>query len=150
MKTTIATFLLLALTLVSFAQTKDETAIRKVIEAEDVSFYTNKDRMAHVGYWHITPYTRWWYSGLKSVEFLTGDQWKADMANNKFPPADNAICSFSDFVIKANDKLAWVTYEKKTVTPEGKTEFTHEFRGMEKISGVWKIISASVHEYQPK
>ncbi|MCC6287384.1 MAG: hypothetical protein IT249_05825 [Chitinophagaceae bacterium] len=49
-----------------------------------------------------------------------------------------------------NGIIGWATYDKKTVTPNGKTEFSHEFRGMEKINGEWKIISAPVHAFIPK
>ena len=130
--------------------TDEGSAIRKVIEAEDITFYQNKDRLAHASFWHIIPETRWWYSGLSNTEFWTGADYKAAIAKMDIPPADNATCTFTDFFVKVNGTIGWATYDKKNVTPEGKTEFAHEFRGMEKINGEWKIISASVHAFTPK
>ncbi len=143
--------LLLVFIVVGCAQAGGDTpAIRQVIEAEDTSFYQNKDRLAHTKYWHIIPATRWWYSGKDMDEFWTENDYKAAIQNMNIPPADNAACTFSEFFIKVNGNVAWATYDKKTVTPGGETEHTHEFRGMEKIADEWKIISASVHTFTPK
>jgi hypothetical protein len=150
MKKTLTTLFFLAIALMGFAQS-DEAAIRKVIEAEDIAFHTNVDRPVYMSYWLIKPETRWAYSSLDGLMvYRTGEELKKGMANNEYPPADNATCFFSNVVISTNNSMAWVSYDLKTVTPQGITDYTHEFRFMEKIKSVWKIISATVHQYKPK
>ena len=149
MKTIRIAILCLGVTTKCFSQS-EVTAIRKTIEAEDIAFYTNPNRKAYMEYWAIKPDTRWVYSGLDGTVIMTASDLKTAIAKNQFPPADNSVCSFSNFVIKVNGTVGWATYDKKAVAPKGKTDYTHEFRGMEKIAGVWKIISASVHQYKPK
>jgi hypothetical protein len=81
---------------------------------------------------------------------MKSNDFKVGMANNQYPPADNATFSYSDFVVKASSNTGWATYDKKAVTPDGKPDHTHEFKCMEKVGGIWKIISASVHQYKPQ
>jgi hypothetical protein len=150
MKKTLTTLFFLAIVSIGFSQS-DEAAIRKVIEAEDIAFHTNVDRPVYMSYWLVKPETRWAYSSLEGrMDYMTGDVLKTAMANNQYPPADNATCFFSNVVISTNNSMAWVSYDLKTVTPQGITDYTHEFRFMEKIKSVWKIINASVHQYRPK
>jgi hypothetical protein len=151
MKTFQITILLLGITAFSFAQANDKAAIRKRLEAEILNFHTNTDRKVYISYWHIKPESRWVSSSMDGSNILlTSDEFKAGIRNNEFPPADNARCSFSNFVVKASGSIGWATFDIKMVTPDGKEDYLHTFRCLEKIGGVWKIISGSEHQYKPK
>ena len=89
MKRIIITGLFLVYTAICFAQTKDQAAIRKVLESEIINFHKNTNRKVYVRYWHIKPETRFVSSSLDgNTFFMTSDDFKAGIANNKYPPAD--------------------------------------------------------------
>src|SRR6188768_1351008 len=92
--------------------------IRAVIETEDIDFSNNEDRLAWFSYWHVTPDSRWWFTGLNYFEYWTGADFNAAIAAKNIPPADHARCTFSNFYIRSEGKIGWVTYDKKTETPE--------------------------------
>jgi hypothetical protein len=142
--------LLLGVTAICIAQTKDEAAIRKILESEIINFHRNANRKVYVSYWYIKPETRFVASSLDGTNFfMTSDDFKAGIANNKYPPADNATVSFSNFVVKAGGTTGWATYDIKMVSPDGKGDHIHSFPGLEKTGGVWKIITGSEHQYKP-
>lgn len=149
MKTLKLIVFLLGISLTIFGQTSDEAAIRKIIEAEHTAFHTNSDRKIYMSYWSVKPETRWVSSGTSGAFFMTGDDLNVGMAKNMYPPMDNAKFIFSNFVAKASGTVGWASYDAKVDKTDGKSEFTHQFRCLEKIDGVWKIISGSVHQYNP-
>jgi hypothetical protein len=150
MKYIAITCLLLGVTAICIAQTKDEAAIRKILESEIINFHVNANRKVYMSYWSIKPETRFISSGPDgNTFFLSSEDIKVAMANNQYPPADNATCSFSNFVVKAGGTTGWATYDIKMVTPAGKEDYIHSFRGLEKVGGVWKIITGSEHPYKP-
>lgn len=150
MKTFLSCFLFMNVAIVSYAQSGDQRAIREVIEAESRSYHTNPDRKIYFTYWQITPQSRWAYSSKDWREFMNGEDIKAMIASNAYPPADNAKGTFSDFSIKVSNKVGWATFDVKAIDPEGKESFAHSFYCLEKIGGAWKIISASEHGYTPE
>jgi hypothetical protein len=114
MKTFQITILLLGITAFGFAQANDKAAIRKRLEAEILNFHTNTDRKVYISYWHIKPESRWVSSSMDGSNILlTSDEFKAGIRNNEFPPADNARCSFSNFVVKASGSIGWATFRHK-------------------------------------
>lgn len=150
MKTIKMTILFLGICTLSFAQTNDETNIRKIIEAENINFCTNSNRKVYMNDWLLKPETQWVYSSKDGLQFMTGEDLKIGMAKNLYPPANNATCTFSNFIVKASGNVGWASFDKKMITPDGKVDYVHAFRCMEKIENAWKIISASEHQYQPK
>jgi hypothetical protein len=95
----------------------------------------------------IQPETRFVASSLDGNNFfMTSDDFKSGIANNQYPPADNATVSFSNFVAKASRTTGWATYDIKMVSPNGKEDLIDSFRGLEKIGGAWKIITGSEHQ----
>jgi hypothetical protein len=48
MKSIQITIFLLGIAVAGFAQTKDELAIRKIIEEEDIAFHTNTNRKVYI------------------------------------------------------------------------------------------------------
>ena len=145
----IITFLL-CISSICNAQTKEEAAIRKILELEIINFHTNANRKVYASYWQVKPETSFASSSLNGNSFfMTSDDFKVGIENNQFPPVDNATCTFSNFVVKAGCTTGWATYDIKMVTPDGKEDYIHSFRGLEKIGGVWKIITGSEHQYKP-
>src|SRR5690349_17769103 len=107
--------------------------IRKLVESEDIAFSTSEDRLAWAGYWDISANSRWWYTAPDFHEYWNEADFKTAIATKNMPPLMNGQNTFSDFVIKVNGVIAWVTYDRKEVI-EGKPVFTHEVRLLEKIN----------------
>ena len=131
-----------------FAQTS-EAAIRTAIESESKAFHTNTDRAAFIAYWHITEETRMIYTGPGGNNVLTGSQMKTAVTAGQLPPADNAVNEYTNMLIKAGDTVGWASFDQKSTTPDGASSYMHEFRGMIKVDGAWKIFTSFVMEYKP-
>ncbi len=149
MKSLKLTVFLLGITLTIFGQASKEAIIRKTIEAEHSAFHTNPDRKIYMSYWLVKPETRWVYSNTSGTSFMTGADLNAGMAKNMYPPMDSAKFIFSNFISKASGTVGWASYDVKVDKTDGKSEYSHEFRCLEKIKGIWKIISGSGHQYNP-
>lgn len=149
-------YLLLLLSLVTSgiytldAQTADELAIRQVIEAESRAYHHETVRATFLNYWHIIPESRLVYTGPDGSSFLTGADMEKARQAGQFPPPDYVVNVYSDFVIRANGDVAWASFDQKSTAPDGKITYMHEFRCLEKVGRDWKIISSSVHRYEPK
>ena len=85
-----------------------------------------------------------------SVLFLRDEDFNRLIADNSIPPGDSATFTLSNFVIKAYGKVGWATFDDKTVFPDGKAVYLHQFRLLEKVGATWKIISGGAHEYKPQ
>jgi hypothetical protein len=143
------TTLLLINTIFLMAQNGEEAAVRAAIEAESKAFHTNPDRQVFLSSWKLEGDSRLVYQGTEGTNLMTGDGIKAAVAAGQIPPADKAVSEFSNFVVRAGGTVAWATFDQKSTTPDGKLQYTREFRCMEKVNGQWKIVSSSVHAYQP-
>jgi hypothetical protein len=149
MKNIFLTLFLLAASLsAANAQSADEAAIRKAIEAESEAYHTNPDRAAFISYWHITPETRLVYTGLDGGGIFTGNDMKMAAEKGQFPPADQASREFTNYVVRTSGNLGWASFDQKNTLPNGEVHTMREFRMMEKVGGAWKIVSSSVHEYK--
>jgi len=146
------TIFLMALSLFASAQTKDEAAVQQVVKGEIKDFHTNADRrMIYSNWWQLLPETRWVSTNLEgNVLFLTSDVLKEAIAKNFIPPADSAMFTFSNFVVKASDKVGWATFDDKSVSPDGNIIYSHQFRLLEKVGSTWKIVSGGLHQYKPQ
>jgi Domain of unknown function (DUF4440) len=135
----------------TLAQSADEAAIRTAIEAESAAYHTNSDRSQFISFWQLTPEARLVYSSPSSqnTSLYDGKSMQAAVAAGQLPAADQAAREFTNYLIKASGSIGWATFDQKTTTPDGKVSYTHEIRCMEKIGGAWKIVSSSVHQYQP-
>lgn len=152
MKALYLTIFLMGISILGFAQTKDEAAVEQVVKGELKDFHTNANRkMVYSNWWQLLPETRWVSTNLEgNVLFLTSDDIKKAIANNFMPPADSATFTFSNFVVKASGKVGWVTYDDKSITPDGNISYWHQFRLLEKVGSTWKIISGGLHQYKPQ
>ena len=147
MKSLFFSLVFLALSFGAAFGQSDDAAIKVVIEAESKAFHTNDDRSAFIAFWHITPDSRMVYSGPGTSMMYSGADMQAAISAGKLPPANQAESVFSNYAIRASGNVAWATFDQKSTTPDGKSSTMHEFRMMEKVGGVWKIVSESVHEY---
>ncbi len=152
MKALYLTIFLMGISVLGFAQTKDEAAVRQVVKAEIKDFHTNADRKrVYLNWWQLLPESRWVSTNLEgSVLFLTSDVIKKAIANNFMPPADSATFTFSNFAVKASGKVGEVTFDDKSVTPDSNIIYSHQFRLLERVDGTWKIISGGLHQYKPQ
>ncbi len=141
-------FLFLFLCQNAAAQT-EEAAIRQVIEAESKAYHFNADRTAFLAYWHVTPDARMVYSEPAITVLLGSEQLSPTNPQLLQSKPDFAVNTYSNVVIKAHGTVAWATLDQKSALPDGTVSFFHEFRGMEKVEGAWKIVNSSVQKYKP-
>lgn len=141
-------FLFLFLYQNAAAQT-EEAAIRQVIEAESKAYHFNADRTAFLAYWSITPESRMVYSEPGFTIMLDSAQLSPKNPQLLQSKPDFAVNTYSNVVIQAHGTVAWATLDQKSALPDGTVSFFHEFRGMEKVEGTWKIVNSSVQKYKP-
>lgn len=132
------------------AQTADELAIRQVIEGESKAYHHEAVRATFLNYWHIIPESRMVYTGPEGGSMLTGADMEKARSSGQFPPPDYVVNEYTNVVIRADGRIAWASLDQKSTAPDGKITYMHEFRCLEKIGQAWKIISSSVHRYEPK
>jgi hypothetical protein len=132
------------------AQTADEAAIRLVIESESKAYHTNPDRTAYLGYWLLNENTRLVYTGAEGTFYVTGSMMQSSLSSGKLPPMDHAVTEYSNYVIRADGKIGWASFDQISRMPDGQVKYMHEFRCMEKVQGTWKTVQSSIHSYTPK
>ena len=148
MKTLLFT-MLLALSCCSAVAQTDEVAIRQIIESESRDYHLDPDRKVFTTYWHLTADTRLVLTDPTGTYAYSGKDLQAFVDKGEMPPANNAVSEYSNFVVKAGGTIGWATFDQKSTVPDGKSSYTREFRCVEKINGIWKIVSSSVHNYNP-
>jgi hypothetical protein len=131
------------------AAQSEEAAIRQVIEAESKTYHFNADRTAFLAYWHVTPDSRMVYSEPAITVLLGSEQLSPTNPQLLQSKPDFAVNTYTNVVIKANGTVAWATLDQKSELPDGTISYYHEFRGMEKVEGAWKIMNSSVQKYKP-
>jgi hypothetical protein len=127
---------------ISPTKADEEAAIQKTIEDEGHEFHYNTDRNSFLSFWNMTDATRMVYSGKTGLIKLTAKDMKDAAEKGVIPKADNQNSTFSNYVIRVNGNVSWVTNDQT----DSKGILYHEVRCLEKIAGVWKIVSSSVHD----
>ena len=131
----------------AFAQSADETAIKKIINSQDLAFDA-VDYKSYMGYWAKVSYASFLYHGGNYV----GDAlWKKieEYWVGRKPRTVSATRTDWNFRIK--DETAFVTFNQKNesiVTKSVSESFQARF--LEKMNGEWKIVSVSVIEKPSK
>ena len=138
MKNTVCFFAFLILSSVySFAQSKEETAILKVIEAETAAAMAN-DYEAWASYWAHEPFVyfnftqkngNWHFQGWEAVSEAMREHMEASEDNT------NTNVERSNIHFHIDGNLAWVNFNQQ----DGLGKW--EQRVLEKRNGEWKIIN---------
>jgi ketosteroid isomerase-like protein len=138
------TILFLGITMSSFAQSKEEEAIKAVCEKETQSF-NNRDADAMISCHANKPYSLMLVAESGNVHYTTAksaaDSEKSikDLMAMMGPP-NGDLFSNSGYVIHINGTSAFTYYDQMVTAKDGtKTNF-HEVRNLEKMDGKWKII----------
>ena len=144
MKTFYSFFALLLINASVFAQNSvDESAIKTVVEQESVAFHQRKADKA-LSYWANVPYASHYYSE-KGMGYVRGyPAISKGMKNvlSRFPDADKNVYKNHDYQIRVNGTSAWATFITDAVDGSKKRQ-TYDARYLEKINGVWKLVSVT-------
>lgn len=152
---------LIATTQVAVAQANvsrpDVSAIKAVIERETTAF-ANRDAAAFIDCWANVPEASQlviWQEANGKNTIVSNHNAKTDMPTS----AKAMIASLgkptgdtfqnSDYLIRINGNAAFVQYEQVVSKMDGKKEYAHETRYLEKMDGVWKIIHVGAVFYTP-
>ena len=125
----------------AFAQSTDETAIKKTIDGETKAFF-DADYKTHQTYWAKVPYASFLYAeGL----FVGDALWKKlDEVWTTHKPQRVKVTR-SNWNIRIKGDAAFVTLNQRNENLENNTvKETYEERYLEKISGDWKIVNSTV------
>jgi hypothetical protein len=131
--------------MVTYAQSKEEDAIKKVLEKES-STWRARDSKGHAECWHVQPYSRILVSTTKGETFDVPpmamiDTKPENMGNGGFSVNTN-------YKMSINGTNAWVNHDEESTAKDGKKTFSYEIRLLEKIKGQWKLVGQSIHIYK--
>ena len=150
MKTKLFTLALLLMSVVSFAQTVDEKAVKAVIEGESTAFRQCKADKA-ISHWLNAPYVSHDYTEkgkgyLRGYEAVTKALRKY-IGEHPEMAADKAVHKNYDYRIHVNGNSAWATFitdavngTKKTIEPPTRS---YNGRYLEKANGTWKLVAVT-------
>lgn len=152
MKNLSKTILALCLSLLlsnAFAQSKDEMAIKNIIEKETDAWFA-RDAVKMESYWAKVPQTTQCVSLLGDVViFNTAESTKGKdpfVMVGTVPQKATVTRTAWNFRIVGNG--AYVTYIEKDEAGDMTSHF-YESRFMEKMDGAWKIVAVNAVAYKP-
>ena len=131
-------------------QKQEEAAIKAALEAETKVYHDGNTEGVR-SHWHFSPQTR---AAATTIDGQTlygnsGEEMRKFFTDLK-PTNQSFSNSNYNIKISSGSQTAWVTFDQTTKDTAGKTLYlSHEFRGMEKVNGVWKILALSAHHYKP-
>lgn len=133
---------------ISFAQSAEEAAIKKVVEAETAAFQTG-DLALWKSFWQIQPYTRALSTGADGAHIDIPQE----VLRNPPPGVlgRGSSCANTNYLIhiSTNNDMAWSSFDQLEIRKDGTKGYSHQMRILEKIDGVWKLVGSSVHWYKP-
>jgi hypothetical protein len=145
-------FLFLSLALFSstfaFAQSADEAAIKKVIEAETAAFQAGELELWK-SFWQIQPYTRVLTSGTDGSHLDISKEMLKNPPNGVLGRGSSCVNSNYLIHISTNGDIAWSSFDQVETRKDGTKAYAHQMRILEKINGAWKLVGSSVHWYKP-
>jgi hypothetical protein len=141
------TILFLGIAISGLAQSKDETAIKAVIEKETQT-WLNRDADGQISCFANVPYSTMMVyhgsPGTNGVAFNVkgtadmADGIKKNLAGMGKPTGETF--QNKDYVIRINGTSAFCVFEQATTATDGTKGNFHETRYLEKIDGEWKIV----------
>lgn len=139
MKTLFSLFFIAIATILS-AQTADEAAIKKVVEAETKA-WLDRDFDALISHWTKTENNS--FLIITENQVFRANDWEEMVASTKKgmknnPKVMNYDLNTSNHTFAIHGDHAYVTYYQERTSPE-RTVKSHEVRNMLKVNGQWKI-----------
>ena len=137
------------------AQSPDETAIKAVIEKE-TTCWNNRDAVGMADCW----------ANVKEAgQLVTLQDGKGTVVSNRntkmdmpagvkatlasMGPASKETFQNTDYQIRTNGNAAFAQFEQVVTAVDGKKQYAHETRYLEKLKGVWKIVHVGAAFYVP-
>ena len=146
---------LLATTQFAVAQSSDVAQIKSVVERETTA-WNNRDAAAWADCWanvaeagHLVSIP----DGKGTVYFAQNT--KMDMPASAKATLDGMgkstgeISRNTDYLIRVKGDAAFAQFEQVNTATDGKKEYAHETRYLEKVSGAWKIVHVGAAFYKP-
>ena len=121
MKLKLSFFLILLVSMVNYAQSKEEDAIKKVLEKESATWRA-RDSKGHSECWHVQPYSRILVSTTKGETFDVPpmamiDTKPENMGNGGFSVNTN-------YKMSITGNSAWVSHDEESTAQDGKKTFS--------------------------
>ena len=148
---------LMAIPKTAVAQSADITQIKAVIERETTAF-NGRDAAAFADCWANVPEA----SQLVIWQEPTGKNTIVSNRNTRqdMPTAAKAMIAGlgkptgdtfqnADYQIRIKGDAAFAQYEQVVSKTDGKKEYAHETRYLEKTNGAWKIVHVGAVFYEP-
>lgn len=129
------------------AQSADETAIKKVCEAETRT-WLDGDKAGHAACWHVQPSSLVMVS-LPDGTFITASGSDISATEDQGMGGGGSFTN-SNYVIRISGNTAWATFDQTGADTKGNRMTAKELRILEKVNGEWKIVVMDAHLYQPK
>jgi ketosteroid isomerase-like protein len=137
----------LFLTTNSYAQNREEEAIKKVCIAETKA-YNDFDIDALAAY-HVQSVNDQLVANLPDGSFNAKSGWGniSNALKDYFQSSkkESVTLSSNNFTFVIQDKMAFVCYNASSKNTAGKTTLTREYRTLLKIKGQWKILAEQVY-----
>lgn len=138
--------LLMAFSFQLTAQNPDETAIKKLLDDTGNDYCELSFADIVKKYWHVDAKTRFLFTG-KGGEHVSLSGEELLMVDTP-PTKGYATSRKENYLMEIEGNTAYVTSDQiVTITETGKKLHYHEFRGLKKINGAWKVHISSIHEY---
>jgi hypothetical protein len=145
-------FLFLSIALLSatavFAQSADEAAIKKVIEAETAAFQVGELELWK-SFWQIQPYTRALSTRADGVHFDITQEMLKNPPQGVLGRGSSCVNTNYLIHISTNGDMAWSSFDQVETRKDSTKAYAHQMRILEKINGAWKLVGSSVHWYKP-
>jgi hypothetical protein len=113
---------------------------------KEAKTWRNSNFEEHAACWQIQSYSRILVS-LSDGETI--DVPPNAMKDPKIKMGNGGTFEFSNFKIKINQNTAIVTHNEISTSKDSVKTYSYEMRFLEKINSNWKIVSQSIHIYNP-
>ncbi|MFV8443108.1 endo-arabinase [Flavobacterium sp. LB2P44] len=146
MKWKLSFYLFLSVVTLTYSQqTTESTSIKKLLEKESATWRAG-DGKGHADCWYIQPYSR---ILISTPEGVTMDIPPIAMTNtNPLSMGNGGFSVNTNYKMSINQNTAWVSHDEESTTKDGKKNYSHEIRMLEKIEGQWKLVGQSIHIYK--
>ena len=144
MKFTLTFCLLLAYAFAHSQTNNDSISIEKLVKKAATTFRSG-DTKGYADCWHIQPY---------SVVFISTADGKALTIPAEALTKPSSAMGQGGFATTTNHRMSihndngWVSFDEVSIAKDGTKTYSYEMWMVEKITGEWKFVAASMHFYK--
>ena len=147
---------LMATTQIAVAQSSTDVAQIKAVVERETTAWASRDASAFVDCWANVPEAGTLVTLQDTTHTVVSNyNTKVDMpVSVKKMMADmgkptGETFQNTDYRIRVNGNAAFAQFEQTVTAPDGKKQYAHETRYLEKMQGKWKIIHVGAVFYEP-